>query len=78
MDITSAHVHRERTAMPHFVVSPETWKELTPERREWILYDTLEKLLCEVKCLRKWNRTSSFFGGVLGGFAAALGIKWLG
>jgi fructose-specific phosphotransferase system IIC component len=64
--------------MHEFVVSPDTWKELTAERREWILYDTMQRLLCEVKCLRKWNRTASFVGGVIGGFIAALGVRWVG
>jgi len=61
-----------------FIVSAETWKELTPERREWILYDTMQRLIVEVRCLRKWNRSMAFAGGAVGGALAALGMKWLG
>ncbi len=58
-----------------FVITKETWDHMPEDQRNWILFDTMQRLTSEVKILKRWNRVSSFAGGIIGGAAAGLGIK---
>jgi len=59
-----------------FVITKETWENMDEEQRSWILFDTMQRNTAEVRRLRKWNKTTGLAGGVLGGIAATLGLKW--
>lgn len=61
------------------VVDEKDWKDLTSERRDWLIFNTLKSLDNRMKCLEKrpfTDRALSLAGGMVGGFAAALGLKW--
>lgn len=63
------------------VVDERDWKDLPPERRDWMIFNTLRSLDERMKKLEKRPLTDkcwSFLGGAVGGFAAAIGIKWGG
>lgn len=63
------------------VLNENDWKNATPEQRDWMIYNTLQSLDSRMKTIEKRpivDRCFSFMGGVIGGFAAALGIKWSG
>ena len=60
------------------VVDEKDWKEMPPERRDWLIFNTLESMDCRLKKLERWNACFSFVGGIIGGFAAVMGIKWAG
>ena len=62
------------------VVDEKDWKDLTPERRDWLIFNTLQALDKRMMCIEKRplsDKCWSFLGGIVGGFAAALGIKWV-
>lgn len=61
------------------VVDEKDWKELAPERRDWLIFNTLKSMDGRLKKIEKrpiMDKCFSFLGGVMGGFFAALGIKW--
>jgi len=61
------------------VVDEKDWKDLTPERRDWLIFNTLQALDNRMMALEKRplsDKCWSFMGGIVGGFAASLGIKW--
>jgi len=58
-----------------FVITKDTWDHMPKEQRDWILFDTMQRLTIEVKHLKRWNKSMGFCGGIIGGFLAALGIK---
>ena len=57
------------------VVDEKDWKGLDADRRDWLIFNTLKSMDGRLKKLERWNRISSFAGGIVGGAAAALGIK---
>jgi hypothetical protein len=61
-----------------FVISKETWERMPKDQRDWIIFDTVQRLTTEVKCLKRWNKCFSFSGGIFGGLAAILGLKGFG
>jgi len=46
------------------------------EQKEWIMFETMQAVHVQIKQLKRWNKLSSFAGGIVGGACAALGIKW--
>ena len=58
-----------------FIISKEAWSRMDKEERDWIIYETLLGMHERLKRLERWNRFSSFCGGILGGILAALGLK---
>jgi len=63
------------------VVDEKDWHDATPEQRDWMIFKTLRTLDERMKKLEKrpiFDKCYSFFGGAVGGFVAALGIKWGG
>ena len=67
----------EENAMSNgFVISKESWDHMPDEQQKWIMFETMQNVNIRLKRLEKWNKCFSFLGGAIGGFAAALGIKW--
>lgn len=63
------------------VVDEKDWKDLTADRRDWLIFNTLKSLDNRLMCLEKrplTDRLFSFIGGVVGGIAASIGIKFGG
>ena len=58
-----------------FIITRETWEHMPQEQRDWILFDTMQRLTTEIKCLKRWNRGAGFLGGIAGGLLAAMGFK---
>lgn len=61
------------------VLTDRDWENMTPESRDWLIFSTLnsmDKRLEALECRKKYDKCWSFFGGILGGLAATLGIKW--
>ncbi|MFA5377514.1 MAG: hypothetical protein WC455_17315 [Dehalococcoidia bacterium] len=58
-----------------FVITKETWDHMPKEQRDWILFDTMQRLTSEVKCLKRWNKGMGFCGGIVGGIVAFFGVK---
>lgn len=64
------------------VVTEKDWEMATPDRRSWMIFNTLQALESRLKVLEcpssAKDRAASFFGGVVGGALsvwAYLGIK---
>ena len=63
------------------VLDEKDWEEATPEQRDWMIFKTLKSLDARMGKLEKRplaDKCFSFLGGAVGGFAAALGLKWGG
>jgi len=56
------------------------WEVCTHDHREWLIFKTLRSMDQRLKALEnrtKWgDKACAAIGGVVGGFAAALGLKW--
>ncbi|MCK9566254.1 MAG: hypothetical protein M0Q43_09420 [Methanothrix sp.] len=60
------------------IITEKDWANFTPERQNWIIYETLKSMHNRMKTLENrplWDKCCSFIGGVIGGIAAALGVK---
>lgn len=63
------------------VLDEQDWETATPQQRDWIIFKTLKSIDDRLQKLEKRPLTDkcwSFLGGAVGGFAAALGLKWGG
>jgi hypothetical protein len=61
-------------------ITEKDWANISPERHNWIIFETLKNMdgrLKKLECRPLWDKCASFFGGIIGGIAAALGIKLL-
>lgn len=61
------------------VVDEKDWKELEPDRRDWLIFNTLKSMDERLKKLESrsyFHNCCATFGGIIGGAAAAFGIKW--
>jgi hypothetical protein len=61
-----------------FVVTKEDWEHMTPAQQSWMLFNAIQALDSRVGALEKRpiaDKCFAFLGGIIGGFAAALGIK---
>jgi len=61
------------------VVDEKDWAALTPARRDWMIFNTLKSLDCRMETLERRPHIDKFFafaGGIIGGLAAAMGIKF--
>jgi len=64
-----------------FVVTKEDWEGMTPEQQGWMTFNAVLSLDTRVQKLEKRpliDKAFVFAGGVIGGAAAFLGIKWTG
>jgi hypothetical protein len=63
------------------VLDEKDWEDATPEQRDWMIFKTLKSMDSRLSILEKRplaDKCFSFLGGAVGGFAAALGLKWGG
>ena len=61
-----------------FVVTKEDWEHMDPIQQGWMMFNAIQSIDGRVAKLEKRptiDKCFSFMGGVVGGFAAALGIK---
>ena len=61
------------------VVGEKDWANATPEQRDWMVYQTLQSLnnrMTTLECRPLAHKFLSFVGGLVGGFIAAIGLKW--
>ena len=61
------------------VVDEKDWCDASADQRDWMTFKTLKSIDERLQKLEKRPLTDkcfSFLGGVIGGFAAVLGIKW--
>ncbi len=61
-----------------FTLTEKDWENATHEQRGWYTYNALLGLSTRIDVLEKraWvYRGCSFLGGLIGGIAAALGVK---
>jgi len=63
------------------VVCEKDWEAMPEGQRAWMLFNTLksiDKRLATVEKQSTLHKTFAFFGGVIGGAAAAFGNKFWG
>ena len=63
--------------MNGFSVKQENWKRLPSEEKEWLLFDAVQDMHKRIARLESWNKPFALIGGIVGGFLAALGCKWV-
>lgn len=60
------------------MLTEKDWEKATPEQRGWYTYNAILILSNRLNVLesRAWfHRGCAFIGGLIGGFAAAMGVK---
>ena len=60
------------------VVDEKDWKELPPERRDWLIFNTLKSMDGRLSSLEHKpvvDRCFAFVGGIIGGAIAYISIK---
>ena len=63
------------------VLDEHDWDDATPEQRDKMIFKTLKSMDDRLKVIEKrpfMDKCFSFLGGAVGGFAAALGLKFSG
>jgi hypothetical protein len=63
------------------IVCEKDWENMPEGQKNWMLFNTLrsiDKRLSKVERQSFVFKSCAFGGGVIGGIAAALGIKWWG
>ena len=63
------------------VINEEDWKGMTETQKSWAIFKTLKMLhdrLCFLEGRPFVDKFIAFCGGAVGGFVAALGLKFLG
>lgn len=63
------------------IVDERGWQTMSPAQKELAIYMTLKDIHQRMLCLEKRpfvDKCMAFFGGAIGGFTAALGMKFLG
>lgn len=58
-----------------FEVNKDTWRHIPEEQKSWIMYETMQVVICKLKKLERWNKALSFFGGMIGGMVASYGAQ---
>jgi hypothetical protein len=61
-----------------FAINKATWERIPQEQRDWIMFETIQGINGRLRSLERWNKALSFTGGIIGGIAAALGVRFLG
>jgi hypothetical protein len=57
------------------VMDEKDWEEATSEQRDWIIYKTLKSMDARLRKCQRRDKVTSFFGGIVGGILAWLGVK---
>lgn len=63
------------------ILDEKDWETMTEEQKSWAMFKTLRMVNERLTCLEKnphIDKCFAFLGGVIGGFVAALGLKFLG
>jgi len=63
------------------ILDEKDWETMSEEQKSWAMYKTLKAVNDRLVCLEQrpiMDKCLSFLGGVIGGFVAALGLKFLG
>jgi hypothetical protein len=63
------------------ILDEKDWETMTDEQKGWAMYKTLKAVNDRLTCLEQRpfiDKFYAFFGGIIGGFSAALGLKFLG
>lgn len=61
------------------VLDEKDWEEATAEQRDWMIFKTLKSMDARLSRLEKRpvvDKCFAFGGGIIGGFLAAMGVKW--
>lgn len=61
------------------VIDEKDWEDAKPEQRDWMIFKTLKSVDERLSKLEKRPLTDkclALLGGAIGGFLAALGLKW--
>lgn len=61
------------------ILHEKDWEKMTPEQQGWATFNTMQSMNKRLQNLEKrplFDKCWSFLGGVVGGFCAALGIRW--
>ena len=62
----------------YMVITEKDWEKATPEQRDWMVFNTMQKMNCRVNKLERRpivDKVWAFLGGIIGGAAAYLGLK---
>lgn len=62
-----------------FVVDEKDWEGMTESQKSWMLFKTMLKMDDRLGRLERkslFHKACATVGGVLGGAAAAFGVKW--
>lgn len=60
------------------VLNEKDWEKMTPEQREWAIFNTLQSMHNRLTALEKkgfFNKACATAGGMIGGALAALGFR---
>ena len=63
------------------VLNEKDWANMTPEQREWAIFNTMQSMHNRLSSLEKkgWmNKAYATMGGIVGGIAAVVGFKIAG
>jgi len=64
-----------------FIVTKDDWDNMTSQQQSWLTYNAVQEMNKRVERLEKrpfFDKCFAGLGGVIGGFAAALGMRILG
>ena len=60
------------------IITEKDWEKATPEQRDWMVFNTIQKMGCRLRKLERRpviDKIYAFVGGIIGGALAYLGIK---
>lgn len=60
------------------IITEKDWEKTTPERRSWMMFNTIQNLDKRLRVVEKRyvvDKLFAFGGGIVGGALAFLGIK---
>jgi len=62
-----------------FNIDETDWGHMEPKQQSWLTFNAIQSMDARLSKLEKrplMDKCFSFLGGIMGGFAAALGINW--
>ena len=62
--------------MPNGIVPKDTFRGYTARAQRETMYDAIRELHQEIKKARKYDKVTTFGGGVIGGFLFWLAVKF--
>ena len=64
--------------MADMVITEKDWEKANEKARSWMLFNTVQNMNCRLKKLERRpvvDKVWAFFGGIIGGAAAYIGLK---